>query len=386
IAGLTAGDPERGLGPRERQAAIRLLQALHLFDVAPYAGSAESALAELPDWSFEGGSGRRGKRGRRQVEELRQGLAALLEAARREGLQGTGGSDLSRLGEVVRQGLPAGHALVLAERTAASDHPLVALLAERGALLSLGGVEAGRGGVWEGAELLAEELERQTGVAITRDALAELARRTLRQEGDGRKSSSAAGADSTARFGGEYRKLASLTGTGGRIDRRLVERTVEDRGEEDVWQLLDAVAQGRAPEALSRLERLLAAAQDPLAARLSFFSLFAGYCRQLTALKGMMRLSRVPGGEESYPRFKDRHAPSLQAALPTGGKNPLAGLHPYRLHRAYLAASRMPEPLLAQLPALVLDTELLLKGESTEADAALAQLLTRVAAAATPAR
>jgi len=380
--GMPAAGAAGSLGSRERLAAVRLLQALHLFDVDPYARSAEEALGELPAWAFEGGPGRRAKRGKRQVEDLKTGLAQLLEAARREGLQGGGGSDLSELSTVVREGLPAGHALVLAERTAPRDHPVVALLAERGAVLHLGGVEAARGGAWEGVDRLAAELERQTGVAITRDALAELARRTLRQEGDGRKGSSgAAEADSTARLAGEYRKLAGLV-PGGKIDRKLVERAVEDRGEEDVWQLLDAVAQGRPNEALDRLHRLTAAAEDPLAARLSFFALFANFCRQLTALRGMMRLFRVPAGDENYGRFKDRHAPALQGEVPAGGKNPLAGIHPFRLHRAYLAASRLPEPLLARLPALVLDTELLLKGEGTEPDAALSQLVARVATAA----
>jgi hypothetical protein len=386
-----AGDARdiRGLGARERPAAVRLLQALHLFDVDPYEGSVENAIAELPDWALEGGPGRKGKRGKRQLEDLKTGLAALLEAARREGLQGAGGSDLSELSAIVRggrEGLPAGHSLVLAERTAPADHPVVALLAEHRAVLALGRVEAAKGGAWEGVERLAAELERQTGAAIAKDALAELARRTLRQEGDGRKGASgSAEADSTARFAGEYRKLAGLVGggaPGGKIDRKLVERAVEDRGEEDVWQLLDAVAQGRPGEALDRLHRLIGSAEDPLAMRLSFFSLFASFCRQLTALRGMMRLARVPAGDENYSRFKDRHAPALQGGLPTGGKNPLAGIHPFRLHRAYLAASRLPEPLLARLPALVLDTELLLKGEGTEADAALGQLVGRVAAAA----
>src|SRR6185295_7726598 len=106
-------------------------------------------------------------------------------------------------------------------------------------------------------------------------------------------------ADSTARFAGEYRKLANLAqeGSDRRIDRKLVEQTVEDRGEEDVWQLLDAIAAGRGGEALDRLRRLLAAAEDPLAARLSFFSLLASFCRQLVAVRGMMRVTRVPGGE-----------------------------------------------------------------------------------------
>ncbi len=384
---LPAGFAERPLAPRERLAASRLLQALRLFDVDPEEGAAEAAVARLPDWAFEGGKG--GGRKRRAGDELRAGLAALLAGARREGMRGWGSGALAELSDVVQGGLPPGHALVLAERTVAAGHPLLALLEERGVVARLGELEAARGGAWEGLAELAEELERQTGVPIARDALEELARRTLRQATDGRKGSAGgagANADSTARFAGEYRKLANLARGGGeprpRIDRRLVEGSVEDRGEEDVWQLLDAVALGRGHEALDRLHRLLASADDPMQARLAFFGLFASFCRQLTAIRGMMRVARVPEGEASYPRFKDRWAPALQGelALPEGkAKNPLAGLHPYRLHRAYLAASRLPERLLARLPADVLEAEMRLKGDSSEADAALSQIVVRVA-------
>ena len=377
---------EHSLSARERQAASRLLQALRLFDLDPYAGTPERVLAELPAWVLEGGktrrSGGRG-RGKRQVEDLRAALGGLLEAARREDLQGSADSDLSELSEALRSGLPPGHALVLAESAVAADHPLVRLLEERGAVLALGRVESDRGG-WQGLDLLAAELGRQTGVGIAADALSELARRTLRQESDARgRGTGGVDADSTSRFAGEYRKLANLAegGTDRRIDRRLVEQAVEDRGEEDVWQLLDAIAAGRGGEALDRLQRLLNAADDPLAARLTFFSLLSSFCRQLVAVRGMMRVARIPAGEANYGRFKNSHAPALQAEIPTGGKNPLAGLHPFRLHRAYLAACRLPEPFLARLPADLLETELQLKGESGEADVALARLVARLSQA-----
>ena len=373
----------RAFSARERHAASRLFQALHLFDLDPYAGPPERLLGELPAWVLEGARRGKGARARtkKQVEELRAGLAVLLEAARNGGIQGAGDSDVGALSDLIRGGLPDGHVLVLAERMVAEDHPVVRLLAERKAVLATGTVEAAeRGGGWQGLDLLGEELERQTGVAIAPDALAELARRTLRQESDGRRTSKTIEADSTARLAGEYRKLANLAPSG-RIERKLVEEAVEDRGEEDVWQLLDAVAAGRGAEALDRLHRLLTGAEEPLNARLSFFSLFAGFCRQLTAIRGMMRAARIPPGEANYARFRDRHAPSLQGEVPGGGKNPLAGLHPYRLHRAYLAASRLPEPLLAKLPADLLETELQLKGESSEADTALTGLVAKVATA-----
>jgi hypothetical protein len=264
---------------------------------------------------------------------------------------------------------------------------VVRLLAERKAVLAVGSVEAAeRGGGWQGLDLLATELERQTGVAIAGDALAELGRRTLRQEGD-RRGKGGIDADSTARFAGEYRKLAFLAPSGPengikpRIDRKLVQQSVEDRGEEDVWQLLDAVATGRAGEALDRLRRLISGAEDPLNARLGFFSLFASFCRQLTAIRGMMRVARIPSGEGNYARFRDRLAPALQGEIPGGGKNPLAGLHPFRLHKAYLAASRVPEEVAVRLPSDLLETELQLKGESSEADAAMADLVARVCVA-----
>ena len=94
-----------------------------------------------------------------------------------------------------------------------------------------------------------------------------------------------------------------------------------------------------------------------MAARLSFWSLVAGFCRQLTAIAGAISANLVPPGERNYRRFKDRIAPRLQAALPSGDASPLAALHPYRLHRAYLVASRAPARRLAALPAKVTATE-----------------------------
>jgi hypothetical protein len=389
--------PPAALSVRERQAASRLLQALKLFEIegADAAEPAERLLERLPAWVFEGGkAARRARagraRGKRQVEELREGLAALLDAARREGVEGRAEGDLSDLADAISGGLPAGHFLVFAEREVAAGHPLAKLLGERGAVAAVGEVEADRGG-WQGVDLLAAELERQTGIGISGEALAELTRRTLRKPGDrpagGRGGEAAASvtADSTARLAGEYRKLANLARAAGdrRIERRTVEEAVEDRGEEDVWKLLDAIGAGHGGEAMDRLQRLLIAAEDPLAARLSFFALLATFCRRLTAIRGMMRVARVPAGETNYNRFTARLAPALQGDLPglPGGKNPLAGVNPWALFRAYLAASRLPEPVAARLPWEVLETELQLKGESGEADAALARLVVHLSTA-----
>ena len=378
VAEALATPPPAGatLSTREKEAASRLLQALHLFGIDPQAGQPEDSLAALPDWALAGKAGARV--GKKEAESRRQSLAALLAAARREEVTGLGEAAVAQLADLLRRGLPEGHALVLAERSVARDHPLVAQLQARGAVATFGGVAAERDG-WGGVEELAAELERETGAGIRRDALAELARRTLRvEEGRGGGGGGAA-ADSTARFASEYRKLADLAG-GETIERAVVEQGVDDRGEEDVWKLLDALAEGRGGDALNRLERLVGGSDDPLRARLAFFSLLAGFCRQLVAVRGVVERLGAPRSERNYNRFRDQVAPALAGELP-GMKNPLAGIHPFRLHRAYLAACRLPAATVFALPGRLLDVEMALKGEGSSPQAALGALVAELAAA-----
>jgi DNA polymerase III delta subunit len=378
------GGPGEELGPEERRGAGLLLQALQLFHLDTDAGSAESVIEQLPDWAVQGGTAHRKRhrnrpRGRRQVEEVRSRLGALLEAARRQGLKGWAEGDLQELGEVVHQGLPDGHTLILAESAVAREHPVVQTLEEKGAFFEVGQVEAERGGGWRGLDLLAAELEKESNVGIEADALKELARRTIQRpggrSGGGKTQVEAA---STARLAAEYRKLANLA-EGGKIGRVLVEAVVEDRGEEDVWEILDAIGAGRPGAALTGIRRLLVAAADPVAARLSLFALLASFARQLTAIQGMLGISQAPRGERNYSRFKSRIAPKLQGDLPAGGRNPLAGVHPYRLHRAYLAACRMPAGRVETLPRQILEAEMQMKGESSQPDAALTHLVSKLA-------
>ncbi len=363
---------------RERRAALRLFQALRLLQIDPEAGTAEGATREIPDWALAGAashrkSGRRRARPKTRIRQLRGELAGLLELGRAAGLRGWAESEVEELARLLSEGLPEGHTLVLAESSVAAKHPLVGALEERGALLRAGSVESERGG-WKGLEPVAAELERQTGTGISRAGLDELARRTLRKEGAwGRE----VDADSTARFAAEYRKLAGLA-AGAEIAPDLVAEVVADRGEQDVWGILDAIGSGRPDEALGRLRRLLAAAEDPMATRLSLFGLLAGFCRQLAAIGGRLGGAELPAGERSYGRFKSRIAPKLQEDV-GGGKSPLAGVHPFRLHRAYLAAGRMSQDRLAALPARVLETELALKGESGAPEVALAALVADLA-------
>lgn len=366
------------LSRSEHAAAGRLLQVLRLFELDPHEGSAAELVARLPEWALQGGqgSGRR-KRTKSRVTELRGELARLLDKARLADLHGSAESDLAELADIVEKGLPPGHALVMAESAVSPDHPLVANLTRRGAFIEMGHVEGGRRGDWKGLDALATQLQGETGVAIDRAALEELALRTLRQLEAGR--SARAESDSSARFAAEYRKLAALVGEG-RIGVEEVREVVQDRGQEDVWKILDAIGAGKADEALRRIDRLLAAAVDERAALFALFGLLAGFCRQLTAVEGAMKVSGVQPGVQNYGRFKSTLAPRLQVDLEEGD-NPLKGLHPFRLHRAYLAASRMSPEVLANLPWKVLQTELRMKGESRDSASALALLVTQLATA-----
>ncbi len=375
--------PGSDLTPEERRAAGRLLQALRLFDIDPEAGSVRRALGELPNWALQGGRSYRaahGNRGRgsNQCKEALERLAGLLEAARAAQLRGWAEGDLEELSELTRGGFPPGHTLILAESAWAGEHPLVPLLEERGALVEVGTVTtAETGGGWQGVEGVLAALEEETGAPIAPAAAAELVRRTLQSEGW----KGPALAESTARLAAEYRKLATIS-RGGRIELALVEEVVADRGGEDAFGLLDAIGRGEAGQALSRVERTLAAAEDPVAARLILFAQLADFARQLTAVSGMARAAGVPRGERSYKDFKARLAPRLQEDRPYGAPSPLHGLHAFRLHRAYLAAFRLPAERLSRLPWRVLEAELLLKGGSRRADVVLSELVAELATAA----
>ena len=364
------------LPPAHRRAAARLLQVLRLYQIDPRAGAAAEVVSQLPAAAFAGKGGRKPAAAR--LGEIRNGLADLLEAARAGGLEGRAEGDLAMLAEVHAGGLPEGHCLVLAESAVARDHPLVAALAASEALVELERVEPGRRGGWAGLAELAAELESQTGVGIDRRALDELAGRTLQSARRKRGAAPGAAADSTSRFAAEYRKLASLA-DGGRIDGELVRSVVADRGEEDPWQILDRIGAGAGSDAVRRLRRLLAAAEDPTGARLAFFGLVAEFARHLTAVGGSLARGGIPAGVRSYPRFKQSVAPKLQQELADGVASPLAGLHPYRLHKAYLAASGAPRDGLERLPVRLLETELLLKGESSRPQVALEGLLIELA-------
>jgi len=360
------------VGP-SRAAARRLLQLLRLHDLDPAGGSPEEVLAGLPGAALLGGRGKAA-----DAEALRGELRPLLVAALEAGLRGVGEEDLTLISDLLRDGLPDRHLLILVESAVAQGHPLVEALVGRGAVLEAGRVAADKK-AFQGLGALVAELERATGAKIDRDAAAELAKRTLRLE-DFRRGGvkGAIEADSTARLAAEFRKLATLAG-GGRIDRALVEDQVEDRGREEVWPITDALAAGDLGGAIDRALHRIVAADDPIGERLGLFAFLSGFARQVVATSGAMALTGAPAGESFYPRFKSKIAPRIKGELPGGMANPLARVNEFPLHKAYQVASRLPAAAAARLPSVLLETEQRLKGEGDDPDAALVALLAALA-------
>ncbi|MEO7793534.1 MAG: hypothetical protein ABIV06_02085 [Thermoanaerobaculia bacterium] len=370
-----SGGPDDLTG-KARDAATRLLQVLRLFDLDPAVLGPERTVEALPEALLAGKASRAGGKAKSGPDETRASLLPLLKAAVGAGLRGLGDSAASLIADLVRDGLPDRHALVLIESAVAEEHPVLEALTRRRAVAFAGEITAGKGG-FAGLQALASELERETGAEIDRAALAALAKRTLRFEegfGDGRE----VDADSMARFSGEYRKLAALSG-GAKIHAALVEKSIEDRGQEDSFQILDAIGEGRAAEALAKLQRYLGSAEDPLAARLMFFGSLAAFCRRIVAVRGLCAALRVPNGERNYGRFSTQWVPKLQGGVPGLARNPVAGMKPFPLFKAYTAAGRIPAATIDTLPARLLETERRIKGDSGEPDAALAALVLAIA-------
>lgn len=370
-----------------KEAAGRLLQALRLFGIPADAGAPDEVVSSLPASALDGGARHRRRSRRRrtkkQKSELVGELAGLLEAARTEGLVGWSDSDLAELDRIAGGALPEGHALVFAERQADGAHPLVQRLAGRKATFKVGALQFDRRGGVGGLDSVIAELQDETGVGIDRGAAQELVRRTLRKSTE--YGESEVDADSAARLAAEYRKIAdSVRDAVGRINRSAVEEMVADRGDQDVFQLLDAIAQRRPAQALALFRRRLDSSPDRTAARLSFHALLAGFCHQLAVAHGIAVSLDLPA-ERSFNRFKTRILPKLTSALPGAAANPLARMHPFRVFRIYQAASARRDSRasrgIAGLPWLVLQTEVRLKGGSADGDTALEALIMAVAGA-----
>lgn len=123
------GGPDDLTG-KTRDAATRLLQILRLFDLDPATLGFERALEALPE-GLLAGKARGGGKGKSATHDTRTALLPLLAAAVAAGLRGLGDNAASLVADLVRDGLPDRHALVLIESAVAEGHPVFEALTRR---------------------------------------------------------------------------------------------------------------------------------------------------------------------------------------------------------------------------------------------------------------
>jgi hypothetical protein len=109
------------------------------------------------------------------------------------------------------------------------------------------------------------------------------------------------------------------------------------------------------------------------------FSLVATFARRVMLVASLAGRAGVRAGVRSYKLFEVEVAPKLTGAVEGLAENPLKGIKAFPLFRVYQAAARWPAAEVAAIPAWLLETELRLKGESGDPDAALADLVLRLA-------
>ncbi len=380
LSGLESGQVSTASSESTRQAALVLLRMLRLLGISWDGEAPDRVIDRIPDSVW--GAYRRlsGRSVSSSQEAARSKLRSLLEMALQEGLRGLSENAAGMVFDLVQDGLPRGHWLVLVESRGDLRHPLAMALRARGALVEVGQVELDtkRSGL-AGFRPLLERLERESGVVMAPEAAEELLRRTVRFKTEPWSGASAlVDPDSLQRLESEYRKLGSLFPSG-ELRREDVAQWVVDRGEEGAFEWLDALAEGRTEEALERVERRLSGAAEPGGERLRLLSQLAGLVRQVWAVSSVARRVGVPLRPESFGRFRDRIYPRLLEPVPELGSSPLAGSKPFPLYRAFCLACRLPEGLLERLPARLWRSERRLRGESEAPELELASFVAETA-------
>jgi len=162
------------------------------------------------------------------------------------------------------------------------------------------------------------------------------------------------------------------------IDRATVEEFVVDRGEENVWDVINAIEDQRLDRALALLRRYLDSSNDRARTRFSFLSLLAGRCQQLIVVHGVAMTQSLPD-VSSFAAFRSRVLRQLTAEMPPAARK----TKPYPLFRIYRAAMARSSPemttALADLPWRILETEVRLRDGASDGDLALEALVGVVA-------
>jgi DNA polymerase III subunit delta len=223
-------------------------------------------------------------------------------------------SDASALLSLLEEGLPKGHALVVAATDVEAKNPLLRLAQKQGALLE---------------RKLASRLRDLDLSTVTRDFLGPFHKRL----GPGAEDVLRERVGANMRLlQSELEKLA-LHAPGAVISRADVELLVAHTRDEEFLELSDALQKRDLPLALAYVDDALAGGAPPLLLLGAIASVVRGL------LEAQERLVHLGGGRtpRSFDDFKSRLFPAIEREVKAaGGKVP----HPYAAFLATLAAAR----------------------------------------------
>ena len=163
----------------------------------------------------------------------------------------------------------------------------------------------------------------------------------------------------------EVAKLSLMTDSGV-IDTPLVEANVGDWRTRQTWDMIDAMVEGRASEALRQLDRLLAAGEEPI----PILAQVAYTLRKFATAGRLVEQAEAAGKRPHLPQ-------AMQAA----------GFWRNKTDQATTQLKAIARPRAMQLCRWLLDMDLAMKGHNSSASGArleLERLIARLSAEASP--
>lgn len=142
----------------------------------------------------------------------------------------------------------------------------------------------------------------------------------------------------------EVARLALLAGEGGTVDAALVRDHVGGWRVRTAWELVDAAADGRTADAITQLDRLLLAGEQPI----GVLAQLGSTLRKFAAAAAHVEATERAGGR-----------PSLSAALKA------AGFAPFKLADAERQLRRLGRSRASQMAEWVLQSDLAMKGHNS---------------------
>jgi len=266
--------------------------------------------------------------------------------------------------ETLKQGLPAGVALLVSAGPVDKRRAFYKLFEKLGAVQVHDAIDTQRDRTWEdkvGAFITAHA--EALGKAVSNEAVAlliELNGSNLRQ------------------IETELEKLATYTGQRHTIEAADVRAVGSASREAITWDLNDAVGQRDLPRALRIVDRLLFQGEEPIGL---LFAL-ASRIRQMLILRELidckaLRPANYPGVQDQLNRIPN----NVASLLPADKKlNPLLA-HPYIVFKTLSQAAAYTRPQLIRAMEWLLDTNRQLVSSALPAKLALEQLIARIVTA-----